>query len=73
MLIKAALHNSLKMFLIYKDQLKSSLADQDILMECGQMRFIFQQDVPCTPHPSSIGIAALGSHWSKASSTADMT
>ena len=28
--------------LIYKGQLKSSLADQDTLIECDQMRFIFQ-------------------------------
>ena len=26
---------------LYEDQLKSSLADQDTLLECHQMRFIF--------------------------------
>ena len=34
---------------LYEDQLKSSLADQDILMECDQMRFIFNI-VPLVVH-----------------------
>ena len=53
---------------IYEDQLKSSLADQDTLMECDQMRFILQRSIPCGPHFSSIGVTMLGFHWSRKSS-----
>ena len=56
---------------IYKDWLKSSQAHQDILMECDQIRFIFQYSPPCSPLTSSISVVVLGSHWSKMSSTAD--
>ena len=33
---------------IYKGQLKSSLADQDTLMECVQMKFILQHSLSCS-------------------------
>ena len=45
----------------------------DTLMECDQMRFIFQHISSCCVHTSSIISAVLGSHWSKKSSTAYMT
>ena len=51
--------------LIYENLLKNSKADQDTLKKCGQMRFIFQNSLPWSPHTSSIGVAVLGSHWSK--------
>ena len=49
--------------------MKYLLADQDTLMECDKMKFIFQERPLCRPH---IGVAVLGSHWSKKPST-DMT
>ena len=50
---------------IYKDQLKSSSAVQDILIECNQRRFIFQNIPLSDPRISSIGVPLLGSDWSK--------
>ena len=50
-------------YLFFEGQLKSLWANQDNLMECGQMRFIFQRGSPCSPHTSSIGVAVFGSHW----------
>ena len=45
-----------------EDQLKNSLADQGTLIECDQMRFIFQHIPPIYgPHTSS-NITVLGSH-----------
>ena len=44
----------------YETQLKSSLAVQDILMECDQMRFNFQHNPSSVMHTSSIDIAVLG-------------
>ena len=58
---------------VCEGQLKSSLADQDTLIECDQIRFIFQHCSLCDSHISSIGVAVLGSHWSKKLSTADIT
>ena len=49
----------------YEGQSKCSLADQDTLMECDQMKFIFQNHSPCGPHTSSTSVVVLGSHWSK--------
>ena len=51
---------------VYEVWLKSSKADQDTLIE---IRFIFQQSPPFSSHTSSIGVAELGSHWSKISTT----
>ena len=45
--------------------MKSSWADQDTLMECDQMRFIFQHSSPFSPHTFSIDVAMLESHWLK--------
>ena len=39
-------------FRIYEDQLKSSLANQDTLMECFQMKFIIHHSHPCGSHLS---------------------
>ena len=39
-------------------RLKNSLAEQDILIVCDQMKFIFHKSV-C----SCIGVAVLGSYW----------
>ena len=58
---------------IYKSRLKSSLADQDTLKEYDhQMKFTFQRNPSGDSHTSSIGAAALESHWYKKLSTADM-
>ena len=46
---------------MYKHLLKNSLADQDTLIECDKMNYIFQH----SPHTSRIDVAVLGSHWSK--------
>ena len=54
----------LSQFITYKGQLKSSSANKDTLIECDQMRFIFQHSLPCSLHSSSISVAK--------SSTADM-
>ena len=35
---------------------------KDTLMECDQMRFIFQHNPPCNPDTLTIGVAVLGSH-----------
>ena len=40
-----------------------NLIDLDILMECYQMRFIFQHSRHCCPHTSSIGFTLIASHW----------
>ena len=42
------------------------------VMECIWMRFIFQHSPPWGLHTSFIGVAVLGSQWSKKSLTADM-
>ena len=42
-------------------------------MECDKMRFIFLHILQCSPHTSYIGVAVLGSDWSKKLSTADKT
>ena len=39
---------------------KSSKADQDTLMGCDQMRFIFQSGTPCSSY--TVSIAVLGSY-----------
>ena len=39
--------------------MKSLSADQYILIECDQMRPIFQHRPPCGSHTSSIGVAVL--------------
>ena len=44
--------------------------DQYTHMKFDQMKFIFWHSHPCSPHTTSIGVAVLGSHWSKNSSTA---
>ena len=59
-------------YLVYKGQLKSSQADQDTFMECDQIKFIFQHSFSCV-YNFSISFAMLGSHWSKKSTTVDMT
>ena len=51
--------------MIFKVQLKSSSADQDIVIEYNQMRFIFQHSLLCAVHTSTISVAVLVSHWSK--------
>ena len=56
----------------YKGQIKSWFAEQDILMECDQMGFIFQHNPPSDPHTPFINFAVLGSHWLQKSSIADM-
>ena len=47
------------------------------MVKFDQMWFIFQYSLPCGPHTSSIGVAALGFLWHRSShpdpSTADMT
>ena len=44
--------------------MKSSQADQDTVMTCDQMRFIFQHSPPCGLHAFSFnGVPVLGSHW----------
>ena len=58
---------------VYEVQLKSSLVDQDTLMECEQMKFIFQHSPPSGSCTSSIDGAVLGSHWLKKLSIEDMT
>ena len=55
--------------IIYEGQLKSSLADQDTLMGCDPMRFIFQHSPPCGPYISFIRVVVFRSHCSKKSST----
>ena len=50
---------------IYKDQLKSSQADQDTPMECDQIRFNFQQSLLCSPCNSFIGVLVHISSWQK--------
>ena len=35
---------------VYEGWLKSSLADLDSLIQCDQMRFIFQHSSHCSPH-----------------------
>ena len=57
----------------YEGRLKSPQANQDTLMECDKMRFILQHRPPCGCPHTSVGVVMLGSHWSKKSSTADMT
>ena len=52
--------------------MESSLADQNTLMECDQMKFIFQYGSPFSPSTFAIDVAVHGLHWSKTSSTADM-
>ena len=58
---------------IYECRLKSSKADDDALLECDQIRFIFQHNPPCGPRNSAIDAAVFGSHQSKKSSTVDIT
>ena len=57
----------------YESRLKSSDPDQDTLMECEQISFIFRHSTPCGLATSSVGVAVLGFHESKKSSTARMT
>ena len=46
--------------------MKSSLAEQDTLMECNKGGLFFNiAPATCDPHTSSIGVAVLGSHWQK--------
>ena len=44
----------------YEDRQKSWLANQNILMECDQMSFIFNIVPLYRPHNYSIGAAELG-------------
>ena len=48
---------------IYQGRLKGSKAEHNTIMECDQIRFIFQHSALFGSHISSIGIAVLGSHW----------
>ena len=48
---------------IYGDRLKSSSADQDTVMECDQMNFIFWHSPLYSQHTFSISVADLGSSW----------
>ena len=48
---------------VYESRLKSSQADQDTILECEKIRFIFQHRSSCEPHNSSIDIVVLRSHW----------
>ena len=57
---------------IYEGWPQSSQVDQYILIECNQMRSIFQHSLLCSSHTSSIGVAVLGSFWSTKSSAVDM-
>ena len=50
---------------LYEGWLKSSKADQDTLMKCNQMRFIFQHSPLFDSHTFSIGVAMLRFCWSK--------
>ena len=51
---------------------RSSLADQNNLIECDQMRFIFQRSFPWSPTATFFSVAVLGSHYRNKSSRADM-
>ena len=62
-----------KILSIYVAQLKNSLTDLDTFMEYDQMRCILQHNFPCSPHTPSVDVAVFGFHWSKKSSTVDMT
>ena len=46
-------------------QLKSSKADQDTIIQCEQMGFIFQYSPPWHPHISLNFVAVLRSFWQK--------
>ena len=37
------------------------------MVELDQIWFVFQHSLPCSPHTSSIGIAALGFQWYRSS------
>ena len=50
---------------IYIGGLKSSLADEDTLIERGIMKFICQHHLLGGRHTSSIDIGIIGSHWQK--------
>ena len=52
----------------YEGWLKSLLADQDTLLECDGMRFIFQHSLHCRLHTCSIRVAVVEFYWSKKSS-----
>ena len=57
---------------MYEVKLKSSLADQDILMKCDQMEFLFLHSPPCGRYIFSISVVVLRSYLLK-KSTADIT
>ena len=47
---------------LYEGWQKGSETNQDTLMECDQIRFIFQNGLPYGPQITSIGVAVLGFH-----------
>ena len=48
---------------IFKGRLKSSKADQDILMDSDQKGFIIYYSLSCCPYTFSTSVAVFGSHW----------
>ena len=57
---------------VFVGWLTISSADQDLLIECDQMRFLFQYSLPWCSHTSCTSVAVLRSQGSKKSLTEDM-